>query len=262
MPAIKLSMPDYRAHPAISKSGLDLIHRSPAHYMEDKLSPEKDTEALIFGRMFHTYLLEPELFDAQYAEWEGANRSTTAGKNAWGEWLLVNAGKEPVKPEHMEMLKGMRESVYGNPYAKNALTGGLVEMSLFWEVSGIQVKARPDYISPQGIIVDLKSTIDAQPKPFSRDCANHRYHVQNAVYTDGYFNVYGEYPKNFLIVAVEKTKPYAVALYTLQDMLDQGYREYAEDLRVYGECLATDTWPAYPTDARSLQLPGWAVEVG
>lgn len=256
-----ISMEDYNIYPAIRKTELDYIHQSPAHYKVYKENGRKETDALRWGHLFHTYILEPELFEQEYAVLEESIKlNTTAGKNAWTNWVDANPGKTAVNRPDMEILELMKKSIYDHPLAKNALSGGIAESTLIWEHDGIKCKARPDYITTSGLIVDLKTTKDARPKGFAKDCADYRYHVQSAFYTEGYYQVHGEYPAGFLFVAIEKEKPYAVALYTADQIMDQGYREFMEDLRVYKECLETDAWPAYPPESRSIILPRWAQE--
>lgn len=61
---------DYHNGPGISKSGLDLIAKSPAHYYHavNAANDNEPTAAQAFGTAFHALLLEPELFWATYAE--------------------------------------------------------------------------------------------------------------------------------------------------------------------------------------------------
>lgn len=257
-----MPMDEYRKHPAISKSGLDLIHRSPAHYLEDKLNPKESTETQIIGSAFHTYVLEPELFDSQYAVLsEKYDKRTKEGKAAWADFQIQNAGKITLEPDDLEKFDKMRDAIFSHSKAKNALQGGIAESCLFWQHMGdIDCKARPDYITPNGLIVDIKTCQDARASEFAKACANYRYHVQAAFYCEGYYQVNGAYPANFVIVAIEKTAPYAVSVFTLDQMMDQGHREFEADLEVYAECLRTNTWPAYPEDVTSLILPRWAME--
>lgn len=61
---------DYHGGPGISKSGLDLVHRSPAHYMAavsaTNDNERKPTPAQAFGSAFHALVLESALFVRDY----------------------------------------------------------------------------------------------------------------------------------------------------------------------------------------------------
>lgn len=65
-----ISNEDYHSGPGISKSGLDLIHRSPLHYRhayEPDNDNRPDTKAYFIGREIHSLVLEPELFYREYS---------------------------------------------------------------------------------------------------------------------------------------------------------------------------------------------------
>lgn len=59
---------DYHSGPGISKSGLDLIAKSPAHYhyAVTAANDNEPTAAQALGTAFHALLLEPEVFAATY----------------------------------------------------------------------------------------------------------------------------------------------------------------------------------------------------
>lgn len=65
-----ISNEQYHSGPGISKSGLDLIHRSPLHFhhaYEPDNDNRPDTKAYFIGREIHSLVLEPELFYREYA---------------------------------------------------------------------------------------------------------------------------------------------------------------------------------------------------
>ena len=59
-----ISNEDYHASEGISKSGLDMINKSPASYIWQKSAPTDDSKTgpLDFGTAFHCLLLEPDEF--------------------------------------------------------------------------------------------------------------------------------------------------------------------------------------------------------
>lgn len=65
-----ISNEDYHGGEGISKSGLDLIAKSPAHYKAviDGITVREPTKAQALGTAFHELLLEPELFWFKYVE--------------------------------------------------------------------------------------------------------------------------------------------------------------------------------------------------
>lgn len=65
-----ISNEDYHGGIGISKSGLDLIAKSPAHYkaVVDGITVREPTKAQAIGTAFHELLLEPDLFWSKYVE--------------------------------------------------------------------------------------------------------------------------------------------------------------------------------------------------
>lgn len=64
----EISNTDYHKGPGISKSGLDLVAQSPAHYFHavNAANDNEPTAAQAFGTAFHALILEPEVFAATY----------------------------------------------------------------------------------------------------------------------------------------------------------------------------------------------------
>ena len=72
---------EYHGGPGISKSGLDLVHRSPMHYQaaqEVANENRPDTQAYFVGREFHMLALEPDVFDVEYVEAFGRDSAPDA----------------------------------------------------------------------------------------------------------------------------------------------------------------------------------------
>lgn len=258
---IDMPAAEYHSAPGISKHGLDQIHRCPALYRYLKNNPPEPTAAMRWGTMVHLAVLEPERFSAEVAVAPEINRRTNAGKAEWEAFCLCNEGKHVVTGEEFAELVAIRDAVRSHPAAMRALgNGGAVEQSLFWDRDGIQCRARPDFLHPAGVIVDLKSTEDASPSGFARSVANFRYHVQAAFYADGLSAINGpSAARGFVFIAVEKKAPYLVGVYQADEaMMAAGRLAYEADLEFYRQCLATDTWPGYGDAVLPISLPKWA----
>ena len=84
----KLTNEEYHSLDYVSKSHLDLINKSPFHYWDRYINPERvipePTKAMFLGSAFHTIVLEPDLFEKEYIV-ESANapkRPTAIQRNA------------------------------------------------------------------------------------------------------------------------------------------------------------------------------------
>ena len=256
-----MSISDYHAHSSVSKSQLDRLAISPAHY---KWPPEKQTKATAFGAALHDYVLSPDVFDATYfVKPEGFNASKNPDKRLQAAWL--DMGLTLISHDEFEAIQRIREQIMEIPKARYLLSSGQQEVSHFWtdHDTGVQCRCRPDW-TPKDLpwLLDLKTTVDASPRGFSRSCANYRYHVQAAFYSDGVAATTGRNITNFLFLAVEKEPPYAVALYELpQSAIDLGRALYRRDLQTYADAVMHDDWPAYGQDIQQIDLPAWAYNV-
>mgnify|MGYP006284987957 CR=1 FL=1 len=248
---------EYHAHPALSKSGLDQINRSPAHYQAWLTDPRIETPAMKIGTAAHCAILEPDRFQTDYiAAPEGIDRRTKAGKEQWAD--MESSGKIILPADDYAALLAMRESVMSHPSARELLSEGVAEQSYFGQLWGVDVKCRPDWLI-SGIVVDLKTTQDASLSGFSKSIANYRYAVQHAFYSD-VLAACGIDVSAFIFVAVEKVAPYAIGVYELDAAsVEVGREAYQRNLDTYKRCLDTGEWPAYSNAIESISLPKWAI---
>ena len=253
---------EYHAHDFISKSGLDRIDQSPAHYQAWLSEPRITTPALTFGSACHNYVLERETFDDRYVVApSGIDRRTKAGKEVWEAFTSEAAGREIISADDMDKLVAMRASIIEHPVAEELLDpgSGRAEVSVFGELENVAVKCRPDWLRDDGIVVDLKTTDNAGPGAFTRSVAKYRYHVQASLYSDLLQAVTGEPVKAFVFIAVEKNPPFAVSVYELDaESLEVGRAAYQRNLDTYRRCLEANHWPAYSDAIETLTLPRWA----
>lgn len=269
MNMIRMTNAEYHAdRSAISKSGLDWISKSPAHfyakYLDPNAKPSSKSEALIIGSGVHKAILEPNEFSDEFMIAPEINKRTNDGKQQYADFQQRYAGKELITMETYNTIMRMRDSVLAHPVASELLTGGVAEQSIFWTdpVTGVRCKCRPDYITKHRIIADVKSTDDASPEGFGRSAAKYRYHVQAPFYVDGYESYTGQLSEGFVFVAVEKSPPYAVALYFVDgETMTLGRDLYRRELAVYRECLKNQQWPSYDTQISNLRLPPYAFKI-
>lgn len=253
---------EYHRHGSVSKSQLDQLAKSPAHYLASLTTPRKETPAMRIGSLFHGLVLEPERVKIAVAP--VCDKRTKEGKATWEAFCLENAGAEIVTADEGEMLNGMAASIKAHPAASALLSGdGIAEGSCFWfdERSGELCRCRPDfYRRDLGIIVDLKTTDDASPEAFAKSIAKYGYHRQNAMYVDGVEAATGDFVKGFVFVVTEKSAPYCTAVYSL-DMqgIEVGRDQYKRLLLDLADCKIAKKFPGYSDRIEVLSLPAWEV---
>ena len=118
-----ITFADYTLVDAVNASKLEPFMRTPAHAREAMLHPGEGTEAMVMGHAFHTFLLEPERFAADYAVPPKVDRRTTAGKQTWAAWEAENPGRTLLKAEEAESYERMARSIMAHDFARELQPG-------------------------------------------------------------------------------------------------------------------------------------------
>lgn len=261
-----LSREDYDRVQAVNWSSLKLLGKSPLHYRHNLLEQRADTDAMRMGRAVHLAVLEPERFGAECVLWSGGRR---AGKE-WEAFQAHHAGRNILKPDEFDECLAIQKAARADATAAKYLEGGKGEVSMMWTrtveaVGGlpgysVPCKGRVDFLSDLGCIVDMKTTRDASPGAFARQCWNLGYHAQAAFYADGHRTITGK-PTPFVVVAVESAAPYAVQVYRVpEDVLEAGREHYRTLLDRLQMCRTESRWPGYADGELDLALPQWVTK--
>jgi exodeoxyribonuclease VIII len=260
----KLSDETYFSLPYISKSGLDLVSKCPAHFKYWSERERTKTRAMDLGTAIHCAVLEPETFAQRFAPVLEIDRRTKEGKKAYGQWQEEHAGKIPLSASDWSTCMAAANAVFAHPVAQPLLMGGQAEVAMIWETPHagadgrpLLAKAKVDYLNGK-TIVDLKTTRDASREAFQESIRTYRYGVQAAYYSDGLeFLLDGTPIDDFVFIVVESAPPYHVAIYRPDlEMLIEGRKAYEKDLRTYAECMRSGVWPGLNKDSVSyISLP-------
>jgi len=244
---------DYHRDPALGSTSLKtLATKTPAHYKHDQTHP-KFSDAFTLGTAAHSVILEDDITGIVVVTAD--NWLTKAAKEHKAAALAE--GKQPLLGKEFDQVMAMRNAVYNHPKAASLLTKHKAEESVFWDEDGLTLKCRPDAWRP-GQLIDLKTTVNADPREFGKTAHNFGYHQSAAHYIDGVKAATGE-ELPFTFVLVEKTAPYLVSVVELDwEAIDLGRALNDRAKRIYRECTETGNWPGYPT-AEPIALPTWAV---
>ena len=228
----------YYLAPCLSNSGMSHLKLSPRHY-KDALNQSYDSPALVFGRLFHMAVLEPEKYQEHVRVFNG-DRRTKAGKEAYAD--LVSSGFEIISADDADKIDAMRDSVR----SEFTITGK-TEIPKFWtdEDTSAACKAKADLLQDR-IVWDLKSTI-GDAGGFGRAIEKYDYDRQAAFYMDG-FGADG-----FGWIVVEKSPPYGVMLYrATPETLMRGRDKYKPLAALYAQCVLLDEWPGYSREIQYI----------
>lgn len=257
-----LNMPNeaYHNYDGVSKSGLDKVDISPAHYA--CAEPFKSTRAMEIGTAIHAAVLEPAIFKRDYLLLKDVKARTSSeykqAVKAKGTTELVLTGPEADK------VTGMKLSVEGcEPWNSVYVMDHYTELSAFVQCpeTGVLLRARFDFLTAGGISVDLKKTQDARYEAFQKSVANYRYHVQDAFYSYVYELITGYPIQSFWFLAIEENAPNTCKRYKLDDEAKAiGKRQFMANLVDYAEADKTGDWRSYDTADELMSLPMWAVD--
>ena len=259
---------EYRSHQAISRSELWIMNESPEKFKWFKEHPATQTPALLFGRLVHKLLLEPDSFDDEFVIMPKCDRRTKEGKAFWDDFLRYVAKYEVdmVTQEDCDTAIEMISKLRQDPICSH-LFSGEHEVPIFWtdEDTGEPCKCRLDAvidIDGMPYIIDYKTAANAHTDIFNSEISRRGYYFQAAMYTEGVMHEHGlsERP-GFIFVVQEKTAPYAInRILVSDDVMTAGLDKFRELIGTYHACKEMDYWYGYngiSGETNEAYLPGW-----
>lgn len=256
----------YHAHPALGSTGARVIaNQCPAAYRY--AVPVAKTEFDV-GTAAHLLVLPPRQFDETVTIIDADSYRTKAAQEARD--AARKAGRTPLILPQLQAVQAMRDAVWRHPIAGKAFLNGVAEQSMFWTdpETGVRCKVRPDWL-PDGTdyLIDLKTSMSADPADFARSVWNYGYHVQAAWYRAGVKAATGRDINRFAFVVVSKQAPHLVSVCWLdEEALYWGDIVCRYARGVHAWCAARDHWPSFQPDltgpprAFTIGLPPYAVK--
>lgn len=258
------TLAQYLAVDAVSNTALQHMVRSPAHYAEYMKSKDVETEARLLGRAVHMLAWEPLNYEFHFAVLPKVDRRTKAGKATYAAFQQKAKTRIPIKQERHDEALRMVEALYADSTVRAVfeMDDAHSETSIYWQEDGEFCKARLDWFAGPlegGVLVDLKTTRNADPKVFWRDAYNLGYHRQMAWYARALMRLGFSFTGlTIVIIALEKTPPYCPVVYELDGaFLGRGDTENQHAFDRLRECKRLDKWPGYALGPVVLELPPW-----
>lgn len=248
-----ISDEEYFAAEGLNNSYLwRLNSKTPAHAQV----PSEKTDAMTLGSAVHLAVLQPELADKGIIQGPKDRR----GKK-WTE-AVEKAEKDNVillTEGDYHTCMTMRDKVWQNPSLASILggSGAVYEQAAFFEHRGQICKLKMD--CAKDVLIDLKTSADASPRGFARSVADYGYHQQDASYTYGWNKAAGTSIDTFLFLVIEKSPPYAPAIYELDaQSRAEGWASYNAAIDLHLECEGQKHFPGYAAEKVLLSLPPYA----
>lgn len=260
-----LSNEQYHKSDGISCSGLKQILDGEADYVWSKTCPQ-DPEALRqfdLGTAFHCIIGEYDQFDDRYIIAPEFNRRSNQGKADEAAFMaeVAHENKIVLTFEDNKQLRMMRESVYAHPVCRVLLEmEGHAEASIYWTDPDTKqlMKIRPDKFvrhNGQNIIIDFKSI--GQFDRMADQVEHLQYHMQDAMYSDGYekhFKVKPDFYFIFCSTTLNCGRYPATCKQLPSEWKQSGHQLYRDALNKYHQAKINNDWLTIP----ELTRPRWA----
>ena len=188
----------YLSQAALSSSSLKLLLDSPKTYKFVTQYGNDESQALRDGWLFHTAILEPEVFSSQIFV-DVQSKNTKAYKEAKEQHGKVFTMTEKQDAERIA------DAFLRNTKAVELIRDCEFEVPIIGEIQGFPFRGKADVLG-KNRIVDLKTTTDIKAFPYS--AKKYSYDMQCYLYST-LFNV--DY-KDFVFLAVDK-KSLDIAIY-------------------------------------------------
>lgn len=269
-PGIYPGLPEldyHQAHEALSASG--------AKVLLGKRPPSPDSDAIQFGRLVHTVILEPERLDEYVVldptiigiKADGSTADNPTATKAWKEAVgkARRDGMTVIGPRTLAHAQAMAKAVQDHPEAGRLLAQATAhEVSAFAEhPSGALVRGRFDLIGPESI-ADIKTTRDGDPAEFHRAVHSFGYHISAANYLD-LARANGVEVGRFDLICVEKEPTpggsYRVSVMEIHpDAIQRGRELMAEACSRWLALGKRIDLPTYGPGRHIVGLPLWAYD--
>ena len=269
-----VSFDDYLKWPAISQSTLKVgreISWLHCKTILDGKMPERNSDALNFGKAIHMYLLEPDRFGKSFsistpccAEISsGTNKGKACGnkgthKGQSGKWYcgLHAKSREAVKvPSYLtegelKRIKTMSDRIKGTICEKIMRQRGGAEVSATAHLDGFPIKIRLDYFAEKtpknpSVIIDLKKVQAGYTTRYDllKKIRDYGYDFQAACYVKVVQELTGETPAYFWAFYEDGEPHELIFRQASSEMLRVGYVKFDDAWRSYRHNVQHNFWP-------------------
>jgi hypothetical protein len=183
------------------------------------------------------------------------DRRTTSGKALYAAFLgSLKQNEIAIDGEEYELALSIADAIN---ITKEHLNVDFIktELMIQSEDAGVPIKSSLDAIGSDGYIYDIKTCEAADARSFMGNVLNYKYYLQAYFYLNIYRKVFEQDLKGFRFIAVEKSPPYASAVFTLgTEFMNRGFEDYERGLKLFKQCSESKNWPDYPKEVQVLDL--------
>ena len=180
----------------LSSSSAKLLLDSYKKYYYITKYGMKESQALRDGWLFHTAILEPDVFERQH--YTKVKSKNTIEFKAAIKALEGNTEIKAFTSTERESAERLADAFLKNSQLVQYLNKAQFEIPIAGEVMGMPFRGKADIITSSGGIIDLKTT--TQISKFKYSAKNFSYDLQCYIYC----NLFNVSYKDFLFIAIDK----------------------------------------------------------
>lgn len=267
-----LPMDVYRKARGVSRSELAKIMERPNHRLKESAS----TEAQVWGTLFNDLVLfgdrnfhvRPDFYPAK----DGKTKDAPTVDKPWNgnatfcsDWMAAHSDKPILKasgPHSAAWLSKALAKTQASPAFQQLAIGASCEVSLFgagpeehgWPLA----KGRPDLLKLTddggAIIADVKTTVDANTRAFSRDMLTYGYHKQFAHYRAILQSLRIAPVQAFLIIVEKGDEPRVQVRQLAERAMDKGDFDLDDEWTLHRGFTLTGKWPDFADQQDDHQI--------
>ena len=250
-----MSNEDYHATAGVSSSAVKSVYKkSLAHWKGERRNAS--SPAFAMGNAVHAFLLEPD----RDLVVKGPKTKASAAFKAMKENLT--ADQVLLTEVEYNVANRIAKGALANPTCEKALKHSerVNEISIFQKdpISQLMCKTRPDLmIESENTVYDVKTTQDASPAGFARECVKYGYFLQGAHYVM-VCQLAGFSIKEFSFIACEKQAPYLSHLHVMgPEVMEWATAELHKTLAIIARANDTEEYGTGWGDYSILEKPKW-----
>lgn len=262
----KQPMAEYLSDPGIGSGQLKTILDSPRDYQFSLKAPKKESAAQSKGTLWHTYILERDLYHEQHIiqpeDW--GSLVENPGRKKWAEFKekAKQLGKIPIKYKDAADLLLLDEVIDSHNDLQVILGTHKAEVSFYAELDGIRLKSREDLWSPDEdcrMVWDVKTTSkDLDDETIARTIFDNGYHF-SAAHHMKVMELAG-YPCagwGWIFVSTSTPCPHIVIKRASRELLEYGETDWKYAFDMLKDCKEKNSWPGYDEEILEIGLPDW-----
>lgn len=253
----------YHKLPGVSYSGLQVFRDDPRKYHDRYILGNYDRERkdyFDFGSAVHEIALLGKSASVKLIPEAVLSKSGSKAGAAWKEFEAEHADFLLLKQPEFDSVMRCVDAIYAHPLASKLLVcDGQPEQMYAYEDKTLELrlKCKPDKpcFTPQGLFIcDIKTTDSTSDAGFVASIENYHYYHQAYFYRK-VMRGCGLEVEDFFFIAVGKSRPHCVSVFSLDDEYYEAAKEDVENaLLDLAERHRSGIWHPYNWDkARRLK---------